>query len=125
MKDADRLEGNHPDAEALDRYRRRTATPDELLATDAHLATCDECFHAVRAEHDSVELPSAGDKHLTYEELEAFVDGRADALDRELVTAHTAQCAQCAAELADVKATRDALAPRAPRPAAQLRRVPR
>lgn len=123
MTTSDRFDG-HPDAAALDRYRRRVASPSELLATDAHLAACDECFHAVRAEHDSVELP-AGDRHLSYEELEAHVDGRADALDRELVTAHTAQCAPCAAELADVQATRDALAPRAPRPTAQVRRVPR
>lgn len=108
----------HLDAAALDRYRRRLAPPGELLASDAHLATCDSCFDAVRAEIDTVELPST---HLTYEELEAFVDGRTDALDRELVAAHTTSCDLCRGELADLTAVRDGKGTRAPRSQHQVR----
>jgi anti-sigma factor RsiW len=55
----------------------------------------------------TIELPPA--EHLTYEELEAFVDGRADALERQLVEAHVELCARCSGELLDLAATRDAL----------------
>ena len=108
----------HLDAEALDRYRRRVAPPAELLAADAHIAACDRCYEAVRADVDAIELPPAdGHAHLSYEELEAFVDGRADALDRELIAAHVASCSLCANALTDLSATRDAMglpSPRAP-----------
>jgi len=102
--------GGHPDAEALERYRRRAAPPAELLATDAHVASCDRCYGAVRAEADAIELPANGQAHVTYEELEAFVDGRAAALDRELLAAHVAFCALCSNELSDLAATRDGMA---------------
>jgi anti-sigma factor RsiW len=113
-------DSNHPDAEWLDRYRGRTASPAETLAVDAHIAQCDRCYDAVRAESDAIELPPADrGAHLTYAELEAFVDGRAEALDRELIAAHAASCARCSSELTDLAATRDSLvtrSPGAPRP---------
>lgn len=106
----------HLDAEALDRYRRRAAPPAELLDADAHIASCDLCYDAVRADVEAIDLPPAnGDAHLTYEELEAFVDGRADALDRELIAAHVALCTLCGNELADLSAARDAMGLRSPR----------
>lgn len=123
---AGQFDVGHLDAAALERYRRRTAPPSELLQADAHIAACTRCFEAVRAQDDTIELPAAGDQHLSYEELESFVDGRADAVDRELLTAHTSHCALCSDELADVTATRDALAPRPPRtPSPMSRRLPR
>jgi anti-sigma factor RsiW len=108
-------DSSHPDAEALERYRGRTASAAETLAVDAHIAQCDRCHDAVRAESDIIELPPPdGDTHLTYAELEAFVDGRAEALDRELIAAHAASCARCSSELTDLAATRDSLASRSP-----------
>lgn len=122
MSDANSSDRNHLDAEALDRYRRRVAPASELLAADAHIARCDRCYDAVRAETDTIELPPAtGDAHIAYDELEALVDGRADALDREWIAAHTAACTQCAAELADLAATRDTLTARVPRAPHQAR----
>jgi anti-sigma factor RsiW len=116
------LDGAHLDAEALDRYRRRAAAPAELLAADAHIASCNRCYAAVRAPDEAIGLP---ERHLAYEDLEAFVDGRADAIARELVTEHTANCTMCASELADIAAMRDSLAPRPNRPAEAVRRLPR
>jgi hypothetical protein len=116
MNGTNRNDVPHLDAEALDRYRRRIAPPAELLAADAHIASCDLCYDAVRADVDAIDLPPAkGDVHLTYEELEAFVDGRADAVDRELIAAHAALCTLCAAELTDLAAARDAMGLRSPR----------
>jgi anti-sigma factor RsiW len=106
--------GRHLDAEALDRYRRRVAPPAELLEADAHLASCDVCYDAVRAGVDAIDLPPARDAHLTYEELEAFVDGRADALDRELIAAHLELCTLCGHELTDLSSDRGAMGLRPP-----------
>ncbi|HEX2060310.1 MAG TPA: hypothetical protein VHK90_06185, partial [Thermoanaerobaculia bacterium] len=83
---------NHPTAEQLDRYRRRRASPAETIEIDAHVASCDRCFAAVRA-----------DAHLTYDELEAIADGR------EANAPHLALCAACRGELADLRAMREAL----------------
>ncbi len=125
MSDTNQSDERHLDAETLDRYRRRTAPPAELLAADAHIASCDRCYEAVRAETDTIELPAAdGDEHVAYEELEAFVDGHADAVDRELIAAHVAFCARCSSELTDLAATRESMNARSA-PAPDPPRVPR
>jgi anti-sigma factor RsiW len=116
MSGTEQSGGKHLDAAALDRYRRRVASPDELLETDAHLASCARCHDAVRSDAETIELPPAdGPEHVTYEELEAFVDGQADPLDRELIAAHVAFCTICSEELADLAAMRAGLAARSPR----------
>lgn len=86
------MNSNHPSADQLERYRHRTASPAESLEVDAHIAACDACFDAVRA-----------DVHLTYDELEALADGRSDAAP------HLALCAICRGELADLRQMRDTL----------------
>jgi len=88
------MNGTHPAVDLLDRYRRRTATAAETLAVDAHVASCDRCFEAVRA-----------DTHLTYDQLEALADGR------ETAAPHLALCAACRGELADLRRMREALQP--------------
>ncbi|HYK00992.1 MAG TPA: hypothetical protein VE974_04495 [Thermoanaerobaculia bacterium] len=108
MSERELSTGNHLDPDALNRYRqRRAVSPSELLAIDAHIASCDSCYDAVRADTDTIDLPA--DDHLSYEELEAFVDGSADAVDRELTAAHAASCAVCHDKLTDLGATRDSL----------------
>ena len=87
------MNGHHPTAAQLDRYRRRAASAAETIDIDAHIAACERCFDAVRA-----------DAHLTYEQLEAIADGR------EAPAPHLALCAACRRELADLSAMRDALA---------------
>ena len=100
------MSGAHPTGQQLDRYRRRLASPVEMLVVDRHVATCDRCFELVRADADpAIALPVA---HLTYEELEAYVDGRADAYERAMVAEHTAQCAACREEMGDLQKVREA-----------------
>jgi anti-sigma factor RsiW len=106
MSDHTPIDEQHLDDAALDRYRRRTADPSELLSSDAHLATCNRCFERVRAEDTPVRLHTT---HVPYEELAAFVDHEASTLDRELVVAHTAHCTRCRDELTDLMTTRDTL----------------
>lgn len=98
----------HPTAEQLDRYRQHLAPPAELLAVDAHVASCDRCYAVVRADVPAVVLRGG---HLTYEELESYVDRRADADDRRLVTAHVAQCSRCRGDLSDLHITKFSIMP--------------
>lgn len=90
----------HPTADALDRYRRRTAAPAELLEVDAHIAACDRCYDAVRV------------GHLTYEQAEAFVDGVRDAGVQE----HLATCAMCRGEVEDLAGMREVVGAAGRRP---------
>ncbi|HYR29443.1 MAG TPA: hypothetical protein VEU30_13315 [Thermoanaerobaculia bacterium] len=61
-----------------------------------------------------VSFPQRGGEasHLTYEEMEAWLDGRADRIDRELAQGHLALCPRCAAELDDLGKVRESLAPK-------------
>lgn len=97
----------------LEGYRGRTLYPDELLAVDRHLATCDACHERLNwilpeagklAMGQSLE---AGEEafHLDYEQhLEPYVDGKANDIDREIVESHVAFCSNCATELSDLLA---------------------
>lgn len=94
------MNGTHPTADQLDRYRRRAAPPAETLAIDAHVAACDQCFATIRA-----------DEHLTFEQLAALADARRPA------DPHLTLCARCRGELDDLRQMRDAIRDeRAPRP---------
>jgi hypothetical protein len=49
------------------------------------------------------ELSASEPLHLDYEMIEAYVDGRSDAIDREIVSSHAAMCAMCGRELRDLE----------------------
>jgi hypothetical protein len=85
-------------------YSGRTLDPQELLAVDRHLASCDECHGRL-----SRILPGAGSFesgeepfHLDYEHLESYVDGKANDIDREIVESHVALCSKCDIDLKDL-----------------------
>src|SRR5688572_8340635 len=86
------MNGTHPTAEQLDLYRRRAASPAETIDIDAHVAACDRCFAAVRA-----------DEHLTFEQLAALADGRV------ATDPHLTLCARCRGELDDLQQMREAI----------------
>jgi hypothetical protein len=97
----------HLSGEEAARYRRRATSAAELLRVDEHLAACAECRASI-APADDLEslaalLSSADLSHLEYEQLAAYVDGSADAIDRELVDTHAADCALCRRELKDLQ----------------------
>jgi hypothetical protein len=111
------MSATHPSAEQLERYRRRTATPAELPGIDEHLGRCDACFDLAGGSNadELVVLPnetSLESTHLTYDEIERWVDGRADAVERELVEGHVEFCSACRAELDDLRQVGDTVAGR-------------
>jgi hypothetical protein len=89
-------------------YRGRTLYPDELLAADRHLASCDECHERLTRILPAVgklDESREGPFHLDYDQhLEPYVDGRANDIDREIVDSHVAVCSECAADLKDLLA---------------------
>lgn len=95
----------------LSGYSGRTLDPRELLVVDEHLASCDACHERLTLLHDSFKssaLPFQSPEmpfHLDYDQhLEAYVDGTANEIDREIVDSHVALCSKCAGELEDLLA---------------------
>src|ERR1044072_1603995 len=96
-------------------YTGRTLYPDELLAVDSHLASCDECHERLTRIMPGTSVDSGEEPfHLDYDEkLHPYVDGTANEIDRELVDSHVAQCSRCADELRDLLAFREQQVPAA------------
>ena len=92
-------------------YSGRTLDTDELLAVDRHLASCDVCHQRLtRSLPKAAKLSPSfefgeGAFHLDYDQhLQAYVDGKADEIDREIVDSHVALCSKCADDLKDLLA---------------------
>jgi len=94
----------HLSREQLLKYRDRALLPAELIEVDGHLASCDSCLTQL------TELGSSGistlssifearDEHLTYEQMDAWVEGTMDSDERELVMSHIGLCEFCAEQL--------------------------
>ncbi|HJW95937.1 MAG TPA: hypothetical protein VJ901_20180 [Thermoanaerobaculia bacterium] len=49
------------------------------------------------------ELSAAEPLHLDYELIEAYVDGRCDLIDQEIVSSHAAMCPMCGREVRDLQ----------------------
>lgn len=97
---------NHPSREQLIEYRYGTLSPGELVAVDRHLAACPDCrtdLAALATHSSAAEIISAvrqaEDEHLTYDQMDAWVEDQLDQSGRELVMAHIALCAACARQL--------------------------
>ena len=91
-------------------YSGRTLPPQELLAADNHLASCDVCHERLtrilpRTAKFAMSETGVEPFHLDYEQhLEPYVDGKADDIDREIVDSHVALCSKCATDLRDLVA---------------------
>lgn len=97
---------NHPSREELIQYRNRTLSPHELVAVDGHLAGCQDCRRglaelATPASAAAVlsGIRQAEDEHLTYDQMDAWVEDQLDQSGRELVMAHIGLCSACARQL--------------------------
>jgi hypothetical protein len=87
-------------------YRDRTLPEGELIAVDAHLGGCNPCRNALAAfarEKSSQAVISGIDqarfRHLSYEQMDDWVEDRLEPADRELVMAHIGLCPPCARQL--------------------------
>jgi len=96
----------HLNTEQLKGYRDRTLVLGELVAIDAHLGGCEPCRSQLAALADRGRAASvltgidqARFHHLSYEQMDDWVEDRLEPADRELVMAHIGLCAACARQL--------------------------
>jgi anti-sigma factor RsiW len=78
-----------------------------LLAASRHLAECPDCAARLLKHTGRASVPSLAadedDGHLSYAQIEAYVDGQLPARDRAGIDAHIAACQHCAGDLAAVQ----------------------
>src|SRR5258708_12443621 len=96
----------HLSAEQITKYRERTLQPGELMAVDSHLGNCTECRTELAGQSPAESargfldaIREAKQEHLTYEQMDAWVEDQMDQTERELVMAHIGLCQSCAREL--------------------------
>jgi len=113
---------DHLSQQQIARYCERQVPPAELLQVDDHLSQCPDCRARLassidmRAESRSATSPrlfgsreeaafpkaSVRPGHVTYEQLEAFIDGKASDAENETLRGHVDSCRVCAGELRDM-----------------------
>ncbi len=87
---------------------------DEVIRIDDHLASCDTCraWSLAALEREVVQrfdqAVSLTD-HLSYAQLEGYVDGRLAAAERSSVLDHIESCDDCSYELRDLSSLRDSM----------------
>ena len=121
----------HLNHEKIRGYRERSLAPAELLEVSQHLGGCEACrarmtspedlSAAVEAMQGSIRSGGAGPHHLTYEEIEAYVDGTGSSGARDAVESHARECDLCAADVREIAALRRELESPAPTRAARNR----
>jgi hypothetical protein len=99
--------------DTIDRYRSRMLNSmEERMAVEAHLAACPSCRQALRT---AASNPAPAGKVLSSlmsgvavcldsEQLMRYVDGVADAADREIVETHCEDCPKCMEALGALRA---------------------
>lgn len=128
---------DHLSEEQIKRYRTRQIPPGELFVVDDHISLCTECrerlasasdlrlaflptpSHSLAGSSDNAStgvgshaawLGEVDPRHLTYEQIETFVDGKASESEGEAVRRHVEFCSVCAGEIRDLSAFKAELA---------------
>ncbi len=108
---------DHLSRDVLARYAARTLSAREILRADKHLASCSACRTELVSQavgtasaRRVVRAVERAAEHLSYEQLEAYVDQRLTADGRAKVDRHIERCARCARELAEMRTFAPALA---------------
>jgi hypothetical protein len=100
----------------MEQYRERTLPFAELIAADDHLAECADCREHLGAAASLAPAASAAaalrrdlqaslrPEHISYEQLAAYVDREADAVEREVVESHLSHCSHCVEQYEELRA---------------------
>ncbi len=115
----------HLKPDQIDAFRGRTLSAGALLDASRHLKQCPECRASLVARGSAAQMPAllaaTGNPHLSYEELEGYVDRRLSAGARGRVVTHLELCADCRNEADDLGRFRQEFQPPRRR---QLKRWP-
>lgn len=101
----------HLSAQNLELFAVGSLPPAEFLSADDHLAECESCRSRLADMKDAgakierlhLQFRDTGMSHLEYEDLEAYLDHRSDATDREIIESHLEHCSLCAHMVGDLK----------------------
>lgn len=105
----------HLSQPVIELYRERALSPTELIAADDHLGGCEACrgrlenkaaWRAAAASLSEGLQVSLGSEpeHLSYEQLAAYVDREADAVEREIIESHLSHCRECVEQFEELRA---------------------
>ena len=99
-----RQQGRHLTPEQIHDYQSTALPLDELVSIYRHLDECGPCRRTLRFEIGEIQIPAEAlaipePLHLSYEELVAFMDQKADETAKEHAEAHLFLCSACSREL--------------------------
>jgi anti-sigma factor RsiW len=106
---------DHLSRDVLARYAARTLSVREILLADKHLGECTACRATLLklapgpSAKRVVGAVRQAAEHVSYEQIEAYIDRRLTDDGRAKVDRHVASCPRCARELADMRAFASAL----------------
>lgn len=113
---------SHLSEEQIAHYKGRRLAPEELLSVDDHISQCADCRHRIASPADlqtALQNKLAVDaaylrpktEHLSYEQMEAYVDGKISKADQASLRVHLQFCKTCSEELRDLKTFKAELTP--------------
>lgn len=104
---------SHLSEKQIAHYKGRRLAPEELLSVDDHISQCADCRHRIASPADLqtvLQNKLAADaaylrpktEHLSYEQMEAYVDGKISKADLASLRVHLQFCKTCSEELRDL-----------------------
>lgn len=107
---------DHLTQEQMRRYQKQELSSTELSEFADHLYQCLACRSEIQKSPEyqdalsslQSQLPAQA-PHVSYEELSAYVDDKADASARAKVETHLSRCQECEADLRDLQAIQHSL----------------
>jgi len=98
----------HLSQEQIARYGAGGVTFRELIQLEGHIAECSDCREQLVQTCNPASAiyrkPGSDDgRHLTYDQLEAYIDGRLSGPECRMADAHLSSCRMCAAEIRDLE----------------------
>jgi hypothetical protein len=103
----------------IQNYQLNKITPDELLELDEHIQSCESCRNRLHQKKDNdsfrwlqSELRTTAVKnpgHLSYDQLESYVDGCLDSVDLENVESHLHICNECKTDVNELRSVQSDL----------------
>lgn len=113
---------SHLSEEQIAHYKGRRLAPEELLSVDDHISQCADCRHRIASPADlqtalqnklavGTAYLRTKTEHLSYEQMEAYVDGKISKADQASLRVHLEFCKTCSEELRDLNTFKAELTP--------------
>jgi len=109
---------HHLSETEIQNYQLKKITPDQLLELDDHIQSCELCRNRVHQKQDDIsykwlrsELRTTGENsdHLSYDQLENYIDRRLDSVDLENVQSHLNICNECTTDVNELRSVQSEL----------------